>query len=168
MTKRKTFKKTIVQRLTPSELKALEPKIVELDKEIIAITKVKRDENQKYQGRLNDKKAEHGTYIKALETGEMKREIEVYEQVDERRGHMVFYDAATDKQVDERALTAEELQNIRQGDLFGGKKKGDDDSDDDSDPTTEAPDTSEGPGGQKVVSIQKAKKKGSKKPKGGK
>lgn len=152
----KTFPRKISIHLNDKERAEAKDKLVVVDNELIAIQAAKRADMSDYNERLRDKRAEQETLLKAIKTGALEKEVEVYERRDDRRGVMVYFRADNDEQVDERALTAEEL---KQPEL--PLNRGDDDEGEDTGETTEE--------GGKVVRFRpgrKAKKKASKKGRG--
>lgn len=115
---RDTFGHHIDVPLSEAEIKARLERNMEVDQKMIDLKAEKTAANVQWNQELSDLRKEQAALITATKTGMTKIEIQCYHERDDRRGMMRTLRCDTGEMVDERALTAEERNEDRQGKLF--------------------------------------------------
>lgn len=132
---RNTFGHLIDVTLSEAEIKAQLERNADIDRKIIAVSGQKALAARGYNDDLKLLRKEQETLLSTISTGKTKLEVECYLERDDRRGIMFTLRNDNGEIVDQRALTADELNEDRQGSLFEGDKKpaGPDDASGDED-----------------------------------
>lgn len=115
---RRTFGYLVDVTLTDLEIKAQLERNADIDRKMIEIKGQKALANSDFNGDLKVLRKEQETLLTSINTGKTKIEVQCYNEKDERRGMMLTMRADNGFIVDERALTADELREDRQGSLF--------------------------------------------------
>jgi hypothetical protein len=117
---RETFGHFIDVTLTEEEITAKLNRNADIDREILSIMGEKAAANSGFNADLKTLRKEQVTLLEAAKAGKAKLEIQCYNDRDDRRGMMLVRRKDNGEIVDERALTAEEREADRQGNLFEG------------------------------------------------
>jgi hypothetical protein len=122
--KRHTFPKTIEIEITDEENTLRMKQHLDVEFKIDAVKAERAATVSEFTQQLKDLRKQRGELITTIQSKKEKRDIECYQEPDYRRHCMVIKRADTDQVIDERALTAEELQESLPGtkDSKGGKK----------------------------------------------
>lgn len=154
---REIFTHVMEVQLDASEQLALKDQLVVVDNRIIDIEREKAKEMSSFNERLKDARKERVTLLEAIGSGKGRREIECYEERDDRLGRMLIRRVDTDETVDERPLSAKERdedaspKDDRQTEMFDqGSGGGDEQDDHDTEPPPEIGDEDESEGGRIV------------------
>lgn len=144
---RQTFGHLMNVDLSDDEIKSQLERNADIDRKMLLIKAEKAAANSGFNEDLKTLRKEQVTLLESVSSGKTKVEVECYLDKDLRLNVMRTLRADNGEQVDERALTADELNEDRQGSLFEGDKKpaspddasgGDEDEDEDGDEDTEA------------------------------
>lgn len=120
---RETFMHMMEDSLSDEETLAKKDRLVDVDRKILEVEAEKAAAVSEFNKELKELRKERVTLLDVIGTGKVKREVECYEDRDDRRGHMLVRRLDTDEVVDERPLSASERDgdapaDERQGDLF--------------------------------------------------
>ena len=117
---RKLFGFLVQVTLSQEELDAMKDREIEITRERFEVEREKTAASSQFSERLKTLKKEQLALLEAMASKVTKTEVECYHEKDERRGMMLTRRADNGFIVDERALTVDELNADRQGDLFDG------------------------------------------------
>ncbi len=117
----RTFKHQITVDISAEEKTKILERNADIDRKMIQVKAEKAMANSGFNEDLKLLRKEQDTLLTSINAGKAKIEIEVYEDKDTRLNRMVYRRASDGEQVDERPLTADELNEDKQGDLFAGK-----------------------------------------------
>lgn len=108
----KTFKKEITVDVPKKDQKVKHERLVEVDRELLAVKAEKDSANGEFNGQLKALRNEQKSILDTIETGQETIEVECYEEVDESRLEMVTKRVDNDQILPEltRPLTPEERQ----------------------------------------------------------
>lgn len=125
---RETYTELLECELTEQDRDQKRQRLETVDRELVRLDTEKKAAAKVFTNQIKPLAAERGSILEALDSGTEKRQVEVYEHLEPRLGKVEVRRVDTDALVEERAMTAEELDDTRQGDLFGSR---------DSDPPAE-------------------------------
>jgi hypothetical protein len=116
---RDTYTELLECELTEDERADKRKRLEDVDRELVRLDTEKKASAKAYSNQIKPLAAERESILEALDTGTEKRQVEVYEHFEPRLGKVEVRRVDTDAVVEERAMTQQELDEGRQGDLFG-------------------------------------------------
>lgn len=105
----KTFMREITQAVSKKDQSG---RLAEIDREILDVTAEKTEANADFNKQLKELRKDQRAILDSIETGELRAEVEVYEEFDEERLEVLTKRADDDQVIPEltRPMSPEERQ----------------------------------------------------------